>query len=380
MSLKNFDTDVFNTSTFTLENIDVSVANAIRRSMINDIDTWVFVTSPEEENRSVFHANTTRMHNELLKQRLSSIPINVKYQFQDTIDLSEYYLEVEVENTTNAVIQVTTRDFVVKKKSDGKPVSEDMNKDIFPPYISPNAEDSEEYYTLFVYLRPKISEEIPGEKIHFTCDFSVSCAKENAMFNVTSTCCYGNTIDEEKAEKVLETKVREWREEGLSEDIIDVEVANWRLLDMKRIFKPDSFDFTIQSIGVFTNDNLMLLAFKKLENRAKILVKNIADGQVEIGQSLSTMAHSFDIVFEDDYTIGKVLEFILSKKIRENTLLYCGYSKSHPHDIESVIRIAFHPKLAEKITTEMITTMLQDALYESIAMFTELSKMFMKTR
>lgn len=378
MSLKNFDTDVFNTSTFTIENIDVSMANAIRRTIINDIETWVFVTSPEEKNRSVFHANTTRMHNELLKQRLSSIPINVKYQFQDTIDLNEYYLEVEVENTTNAVIQVTTRDFIVKKKSDGKPISEDMNRDIFPPYISPNAEDSEEYYTLFVYLRPKISEEIPGEKIHFTCDFSVSCAKENAMFNVTSTCCYGNTIDDEKAEKVLETKIREWREEGVPQDNIDAEVANWRLLDMKRIFKPDSFDFSIQSVGVFSNNNLMLLALKKLDTRLNALIKNIVDGQVEIGQSLSTMANSFDVIFEDDYTIGKVLEFILSKKIKENILLYCGYSKGHPHDIESVIRIAFHPKFAEKITTEMITTLLQDALYEAVAIFMELSKMFMK--
>jgi DNA-directed RNA polymerase alpha subunit len=380
MSLKNFDTDVFNNSTFTLENIDVSLANAIRRTIINDIETWVFVTSPEEKNRSVFHANTTRMHNELLKQRLSSIPINVKYQFQDTIDLNEYYLEVEVENNTNAIIQVTTQHFIVKKKSDGKAVSHDINRDIFPPYISPNAEDSEEYYTLFVYLRPKISEEIPGEKIHFTCDFSVSCAKENAMFNVTSTCCYGNTIDEEKAEKVLEKKISEWREEGLTQDVIDIEVANWRLLDMKRVFKPDSFDFTIQSVGVFSNDNLMLLALKKLVDRTNVLIKKLVDGQVEIAQSLSTMAHSFDIVFEDDYTIGKVLEFMLSKKIKENMLLYCGYSKNHPHDIESVIRIAFHPRFAEKITTEMITTMLQDTLYESIAIFTDLSKVFVKTR
>ena len=378
MSLKNSNTDVFNNSTFTLENIDVSVANAIRRTIINDIDTWVFVTSPEEKNKTVFHENTTRMHNELLKQRLSCIPINVKYQFQDTIDLNEYYLEVNVENDTNAMIQVTTEHFVVKKKSDGKPISQDLNRDIFPPYISPNAEDNEEYHTLFVYLRPKISEEIPGEKIHFTCDFSISSAKENAMFNVTSTCCYGNTIDEEKAEKVLGEKIRGWREEGLTQDVIDMESANWGLLDKKRIFKEDSFDFTLQSVGVFSNDNLMLLAMKKLDDRANRLIKNIADGVLEIGQSLSTMANSYDIVFEDDYTIGKVMEFMLSKKIKENVLLYCGYTKNHPHDTESVIRIAFHPNFATKITTELINTMLQDALYEAVVIFTNLAKMFMK--
>lgn len=378
MSLKNANTDVFNNSTFTLENIDVSIANAIRRTIINDIETWVFITSPEEKNKAIFHENTTRMHNELLKQRLSCIPINVKYQFQDTIDLAEYYLEVNVENDTNAMIQVTTEHFIVKKKSDGEAISQDLNRDIFPPYISPNAEDNEEYHTLFVYLRPKISEEIPGEKIHFTCDFSISSAKENAMFNVTSTCCYGNTIDEEKAEKVLEEKIRGWREEELTQEAIDVETANWGLLDKKRIFKDDSFDFTIQSVGVFSNDNLMLLAMKKLDIRSNLLIKNISEGQVEIGQSLSTMINSYDIVFEDDYTIGKVLEFILSKKMKEGVLLYCGYTKNHPHDIKSVIRIAYHSKFATKITTEMINLMLQDALYEAIAIFTDLAKMFMK--
>jgi len=372
MSLKKFGTDVFNTSTFIIENIDVSIANAIRRTILNDIETWVFLTYPDEKNQAIFQTNTTQMHNELLKQRLSSIPINVKYGFQDAIDLNEYYLEVEVENKTSDVIRVTTEHFIVKKKSDGMPVSVELNRDIFPPYICPNSEDTDEYFILFVYLRPKISEEIPGEKIHFTCDFSVSTAKENAMFNVTSTCCYGNTIDEEKAEKVLETKIREWRETKPQEEI-DVEVANWRLLDMKRIYKPDSFNFMIQSLGVFSNDNLMLLALKQLEIRANKLIKSITDGEIELGQSLSTIPNSYDIVFEDDYTIGKVLEFILSKK----DLTYCGYTKNHPHDIESIIRIAFHSKVS-KITTELISNMLRDALHEAIEIFVNLSKLFLK--
>jgi DNA-directed RNA polymerase subunit L len=129
----------------------------------------------------------------------------------------------------------------------------------------------------------------------------------------------------------------------------------------------------IQSLGVFSNDNLMLLALKQLEIRANKLIKSITDGEIELGQSLSTIPNSYDIVFEDDYTIGKVLEFILSKK----DLTYCGYTKNHPHDIESIIRIAFHSKVS-KITTELISNMLRDALHEAIEIFVKLSKLFLK--
>jgi DNA-directed RNA polymerase alpha subunit len=378
MSILNIETDVFDTTTFTIENIDVSMANAIRRTITNDIKTWVFMTSPDEKNMAKFITNTSRLNNEILKQRLSCIPIHVKYGFQDTINLEEYYLEVNIENTTDRIIQVTTEHFIVKKKGDNQPVSIELNREIFPPYISPNAEDTEEYFTLLTYLRPKISEEILGEKLHLTCDFSVSSAKENAMFNVASTCSYGNTVDEDKAETLLEAKIREWREEGVEQENIDIEVANWRLLDRKRIFKPDTFDFTLQSLGVFTNMNLMLLALRNIEQRIKTFISTISSDELSISESLSTMSNSFDIVFEDDYTIGKVLEFMLNKKIKEKVLMYCGYSKNHPHDIESVIRIAFHPSFSKEITRSLINEMLQDALYEAEAIFVDLSKNFLK--
>ena len=40
------------------------------------------------------------------------------------------------------------------------------------------------YYIDFVRLRPKISEELHGEKIHLTCEFDIGAANEDGMFNV----------------------------------------------------------------------------------------------------------------------------------------------------------------------------------------------------
>ena len=61
--------------TFTLENANVSVANALRRTILSDIPTVVFDTS--KENIQITK-NTCRLHNEILKQRLGCIPIPIK--------------------------------------------------------------------------------------------------------------------------------------------------------------------------------------------------------------------------------------------------------------------------------------------------------------
>ena len=102
--------------TFTLENCDVSIANSIRRVVVSEINQYVFRTFPHSENRADFTVNTTRLHNEILKQRLGCIPIHHLH----TIDgfgneYKNYVVEVDVKNDTDAIRYVTTEDFKVKK-------------------------------------------------------------------------------------------------------------------------------------------------------------------------------------------------------------------------------------------------------------------------
>ena len=63
--------------TFTIENANVSIANALRRTILSDINCVVMDTSLEKKDIKIFK-NTTRFNNEILKQRLSSIPIHIK--------------------------------------------------------------------------------------------------------------------------------------------------------------------------------------------------------------------------------------------------------------------------------------------------------------
>ena len=58
----DFNSDVNDVLSFTLSGVNVSLANAIRRTILSDIQQIVFKTSPHEENKANIIANTTRFY------------------------------------------------------------------------------------------------------------------------------------------------------------------------------------------------------------------------------------------------------------------------------------------------------------------------------
>ena len=76
------------------------------------------------------------------------------------------------------------------------------------------------------------------------------------------------------------------------------------------------------------------------------------------------MENSFDIILEnEDYTIGKTLEFIIYNKFFERTkiLSFCGFKKYHPHDSESIIRIAYKDTVDISTVKGHLKEIIQDA-------------------
>jgi DNA-directed RNA polymerase subunit L len=64
------------------------------------------------------------------------------------------------------------------------------------------------------------------------------------------------------------------------------------------------------------------------------------------------MANCHDVVLlDEDYTLGKVIEYILYDKYYEGEALlsFCGFKKFHPHDTESTIRIAYKQETEKHI-------------------------------
>ena len=211
-----------------------------------------------------------------------------------------------------------------------------MVHQIFPP--NPITGD----YILFARLRPKISDEIPGEKLKMKATLSYGTAKENGMFNIASTCSYAMTPDkvkqyEEWGKKEEESKISD-------EQVLEDLKKNWMIHDAKRIYIADSFDFIIETIGIFTNNDIIKRAIQVLHEKLDIISTAIQQQSISIKETTNTIKNSFDIIIDnEDYTIGKVLEYILYKSFyKEKGLLsYIGFVKEHPHYSYGLIRFAY---------------------------------------
>ncbi len=327
---------------FRLSGVNVSIANALRRIILSDIPLVVFRVSPNEKSKCVVFANTCGLNNEIVKHRLSCIPIHLKVgeeiKFgQQDLPIENCIMEVNVQNDKpDTAIVVTTKDFVIRSKtSEDLKLQDEAVRTIFP------ADSTTGDFIDFVRLKARPSEDIPAKSIHLTCEFDIGTAKEDGAYNAVSTCSYGNTVDETAQEAKLQLLKQQWKDAGKD---VKFEEDNWRLLEGKRIFVRDSFDFILQTACVYTNEELLVLAcdimLKKLEDLKDVVGQN----KLQVKSAESTMKNSFDIILEnEDYTLGKVIEYFLLTKFYDTKILtFCGFKMLHPHDTFSVIRVAYN--------------------------------------
>ena len=349
------------TMTFTLTGLDPCYANGIRRVILSDIPIVVFKTTPHEQNKSNISINTSRLNNEIIKQRLSCIPVCIK---DLEIDFDNYLLELDVENKTDTMMMVTTRDFRIKNLTTGSYLEENTLRDIFPPYIPSTGKG--EYYIDFLRLRPKLSDDLPGERIKLTCTFSVSTARDDSMFNVTGTCSYGFTPDRDEMVKQLAIRRDKWSKEDKTAAEIDFESKNWNLLEGLRYVKKQSFDFIVQTVGIYENTEIIIKACQILITKIDIQKRLLDTDELEIKPSENTLENSYDITLQnEDYTVGTILNNELYETFynQHKMLSYVGFKKMHPHDEDSIIRVAFVEKTSGKSAVkEILTTVIVDAV------------------
>jgi DNA-directed RNA polymerase subunit L len=367
---------------FTLSGIDRCFANALRRTILTDIPTVVIRTEDMTVNQCFIKKNTSRLHNEIIQQRISCIPIHIFEQ-----DFAEKHsLEIDVVNDTDDqnIRMVTTKDIKIKNIENNTYLSNEETKKIFPP------NEITGHYIDIVRLRPKMGTAIPGEQISLTAKFSIATAKINSMFNAVSICSYGNTIDNEKAEEAwdkVHAKLKS--EEKNGKEIEHVKSDFWNL-DAQRHFIPNSFDFVVQSVGVYKNMDIVHKACSILCSKMDSFVTLLEENSVPILSSNdvkkhgydsiieSTVANSYDVILEnEDDTLGNILSTIMYRTYfvgKEKELTFCSFKKFHPHDSYGVLRIAYEKQPDRNI----IVIHLKTVLKESKKVFEEIRSKFKK--
>ena len=346
---------------FTIDKINVSLANALRRIILSDVPTLVFRTFPYAECKASITTNTSRLHNEVLKQRLSCIPIHISdssFPFQD------YQAEISVTADAGEIRYVTTKDFKLKNKTNGKYLTDVKVHEIFPP----NAISGD--FIEFARLLPKMTEYGEPEQLVMTCDLDIGAAKEDGAFNIVSTCAYQMTMDPSKVDEAWRMKEAELVKEGVAavgSEEMKAQRKNWALLDAQRFTKEDSFDFVVETVGVFANADIVSKAAQIMINKCTKFIRDIETGENHIIPTVSTIQNGYDIELKgEDYTLGKVLEFFMHDKhyAEDQTVTYCAFRKIHPHNPDSMIRVGFAETVGvdEGIVAEYITTCARDAI------------------
>jgi len=88
------------------------------------------------------------------------------------------------------------------------------------------------------------------------------------------------------------------------------------LLDAQRHYVEDSFDFVVETVGVYDNKEIVKMAALLLVNKLADFIQNLESDSVPILTSETTIEHCYDITLEnEDYTLGKILEYILYENI-----------------------------------------------------------------
>lgn len=373
--LTNISEDTKEGYSFTLSGIDVSLANSMRRVMLSSIPTYVFPV--EVAGKCNIEINTSRLHNEIMKHRLGCIPIYRKVPTKKREELpsasaedddlvANYVLDVDVQNNSDTVMYITTEHFRVKNKKTGQYID---SSTMFPK--NPITDS----YIIFGRLRPKISDSIPGERLKLTCEFDIGTAEDSSMYAAVSKATYANTIDTVKADDAWEEHAAKLAAENATSDEIAFQKKNFYLLDAQRHFLPNSFDFRIQSVGVYENPEIVKIACAVLQGKFVDLIQQLDADEFPITTGESTILNCYDLVLaNEDYSIGKVLEYILYERFfqGEKIFSFCGFKKFHPHDPDSIIRVAYK-KPADKT---LVRQHLRSASVDAQEFYTMVYKMF----
>ena len=362
-------TDHDGTLKFTVKGINVSLANAVRRTILADIPTYCFRTLPHAENRVQITTNTTRLNNEIIKQRMGCVPIHIKANDPDfeNFNVEDYRVVLDVQNTGTASEYVTTKHFRMVNAKTGKEVSESVVRRIFPPDKITGG------YILIARLMPRLTQFVEGERLALTAEIGVGTARMDGMYNVVSTGAYCSTPNVEEADKVWTECAKVLDRDGNDAGFIASEKKNWFAMEAQRYTHSDSFDFIIESVGVYSNVEILTKACLLLVEKCNKMISDIenASGDVDVAPSDTTLSNGYDVTLQnEDYTLGKCVEYFIHTNHYEGsrTVSFCGFRKTHPHDTHSMIRMAFRaPTDADVVHTYLI-----QAARDSAAVFESL--------
>ena len=357
------------TMSFTLTPIHVTYANTLRRLILTGVETVAFradMTSTGSTTDVFVKRNDTPMTNEMLADRIGLLPINVKDPL--TWNPDKYIFKLEVSSDKDKMKYVKSGDFkVIEKVSDGFPRYSDENgseekkevldqekivptEQFFPP--NPLTRDT----CLIATLQP--GSQSTEQAIEIIAKATKGTGREHARFSPVSQCSYEYTQDDDPVR--IEEMFNQWlvvskKISGQLDKNSDRYAAlrrEFNTMQIKRCYKmnekgePDSFDFTVETVGILPVHYIVERACEVGENMCSKYV-NLAKGglpqEISISPSDARIVGYDFLIRGHDHTLGNLLQtWLVEHHIEgqaEPKITYAGYKVPHPLRDEMVLRI-----------------------------------------
>ena len=332
IKIANYDKSETDTLKLDIYNCNSSFVNTLRRTIITEVETISFHTEDYESSDIKIIENTSSLHNEFILHRIGLIPVNT--QNIDSFDVTKYKFIIDVENTSNIPIDITTKDIkILNLETD----TFENNESFFPR--NPITKD----YILINRLKP--TPYGAGEKLHLEGKASKGIGKTHIRYSPVSNVCFINKVNPE----IYNAEFEKYKIENPDVDSKELE-NKFKIEESEKCFyindngEPYVFEFTVESCGVMKPYAILVEGLNKIIFKLKYFIsefnKSISnnDSIVDIKESTSLMK-AFDVVVNGEtHTLGHLLQSHINEMFKEKNI-FVGYMNPHPLEQKIIFRI-----------------------------------------
>ncbi len=344
---------------FTLSPTRVTYANTLRRAIQTEVMILGFRADMTETGTTSdvkILKNTTPMSNEMLADRVGLLPLAMPKGVVDEWKKESHLFKLHVKNESDSVRLVTASDFQVLRIKPASEGGDGIEREQIPNTIFFQPDPVTLETCILAILKPQVPGQAP-EEVHIEAYASLGKGREHTRFNPTSQCSYAYTRDTD------ETRIKElwlhWLSEqkkvlnpaDLEKDTVRKTMLEreFRSLEIQRCYKvgsdgePNSFDFTIETLGTLSPYAIISRAIRALIalcDKYAGLDKGDLPPTVEI-RPADTRMKGFDVWFDgEDHTLGNLLQTYIDDHLMDSgECTFVGYKVPHPLRDEMVLRI-----------------------------------------
>lgn len=284
--------------------IKISLANAIRRTIISDITTYAI-------HDVTFFENTSMLNNQFLKHRLNLIPIisNMK-----NINYENIIISCKKKNENENIESIYVSDFVCTDSETNLVIDNNL---------------------IFKYPKILFGKLNNNNFISFEAKLMNNNSEYGgSFFSPVSACIYTPKIDVNRANEITSNMSEsEKKIFGLQE----IE----RVYEKNEIGDPNIYQFVVESIGFYEPLEIILLGLEALVTKlhnVKIEFRNSNSKKVILNEMDDSQFYIFTIDHENE-TVGNILSTYITY---HNNVFYSGYVIEHPLKYNILLKVKLH--------------------------------------